>query len=360
MGFAATRFDRFEATCRSAGSRVRGRRVGLGSSSGGRAEQGSGVIPPGSSARSGADAGGLRSSRGSVGSDVHVPGVRTAVARTVATPSRFRGALSVVASWQGLWLQQGDSSPRRSASFSLSTLCSRAMATSHERVGRRMSIQSVALVLKGARASVRVGFRPSWGSLRPGRLHQVAPRWSGSCDEARLAFAVWLAATSAGSFGASKRDMGLARSLAEEYAFARRALASSPWGCGVRAAASATARTLHLPGGTPEGVDPSGFRRRPWRHGWQPLVCWNQRARFRWRHRTHEPRGRHVGGDGIYEVTHPRGRSRVLCATALPRWAAAVEGPRSRGGGLPRRKSSRGAWPSPTVWFLSAVASCGG
>lgn len=135
LGFAATWFVCFEVTCWSAGSRVRSRRVGLGSSSGGRAEQALGLSPRGR-------APGPMPMRVDFGSVVEVSG-RTFTFRVCKRRwlGRWRHRLGSARHYRSLRRRRACGSakglvPEPVCELSLSTLCSRAMATSHECVGR--------------------------------------------------------------------------------------------------------------------------------------------------------------------------------------------------------------------------------
>lgn len=202
--------------------------------------------------------------------------------------------------------------PEPVCELSLSTLCSRAMATSHERVGRSNVDPICGSGPEGSSGFGPGWLPPSWGSLQPGRLDQVA-RWSGSCDEARLALAVRLAVTSAGSYGALNRDMGLARSLAEEFCVcASCALAFVSLGLRCEGGGFGHCSNASPPWGHSRG-------RRSERVSASSMVTWMAAAGVL--EPTHavpvatsdpRARGRHVGGHGIRLVIHPKG-ARVCC-----------------------------------------------
>jgi hypothetical protein len=187
---------------------------------------------------------------------------------------------------------------------------------------------------------------PSRSSLRPGRPEPLARRF-GSCDEAWS----WGFDPAGGDVGRAgwsvDTETGLIRSLAEGHrrkrAVARSLAPSDARRMGPGFGQGSPARRS---GGTLEGVEHCGSRRRPWRHGWQPRVFWIRAAGRGWRHPLPVSWGRRPTV-GVRALLAPTGGGFVDRVRSSPptadggRRRTSVARRTSPAAGVPREVSSR-------------------
>lgn len=189
------------------------------------------------------------------------------MARTVATPSRVPHDIIGGSLVAGLVVQPGDSSPSQICELFSTAVVQPRWRHRTSTLVVRAAIRSVALVLKGARTSVRVGFRRAgarsgpvdWTSWRGGpgaatkRVGWTRSRWRRRRqDRAERCHGVWAR---------------LDHLLRSSGVCALPALAHVSSDARCKGGGFGWRSNTTSPRDTPDGVDPSGFRRHPWRHG---------------------------------------------------------------------------------------------